>query len=103
MRQGDAHRTAANTDGRPTPAAREETMSSGDHSAAPVDGDAPLGPELRALYEQFERADTLEERQAIWNAIVDYKRARETRVGSDAVKARDKTVEEHKRRRLWPF
>jgi hypothetical protein len=65
--------------------------------------DAPLGPELRALYEQFERAPTIEERQAIWNAIVDHKRAREVRVGTEAAQAREQVVEQHKRRRLWPF
>ena len=65
--------------------------------------DAPLGVELRALYDQFERATTIEERQAIWNAIVDHKRAREVRVGTDAAQARDTAVEQHKRRRLWPF
>ena len=70
---------------------------------AAVDGDAPLGHELRALYQQFERAGTIEERQAIWNAIVDHKRARESRVGTDAAKAREETLEQHQRRRLWPF
>ena len=65
--------------------------------------DAPPGPELRALYEQFERASTLEERQAIWNAIVAHKRQYEVRVGSEAAAARDTVVEEHRRRRLWPF
>ncbi|HWP29051.1 MAG TPA: hypothetical protein VNM50_05870 [Chloroflexota bacterium] len=65
--------------------------------------EAPLGPELRALYEQFQRASTLEERQAIWNAIVAHKRAREPRVGSDAARARDAVVEQHQKRRFWPF
>ncbi len=59
--------------------------------------------ELRALYAQFERAATLEERQAIWNAIVAHRRSREVRVGTDAVQARDDVLERHKRRRLWPF
>jgi hypothetical protein len=65
--------------------------------------DAPLTPELRALYAQFESAPTVEARQEIWNAIVAYKRGREMRVGSDTAAARDAVLEEHKRRRLWPF
>jgi hypothetical protein len=65
--------------------------------------DALPTPELRALYAQFESAPTVEARQEVWNAIVAYKRSREVRVGSDAAAARDAVVEEHKRRRLWPF
>lgn len=65
--------------------------------------DPSLGVELRALYEQFERAPTIEERQAIWNAIVAHKRSREVRVGSEADQAREETLEQHKRRRIWPF
>jgi hypothetical protein len=65
--------------------------------------DAPLTPALRALYEQFERATTVQARQEIWDAIVAHKRQHETRVGSDAVAAREAVVEEHKRRRFWPF
>ena len=66
-------------------------------------GDAPLAPELRALYAQFEQAGTIEERQAIWDAIAAHKRARETRVGTETGQARDAVVEQHRRRRLWPF
>jgi hypothetical protein len=62
-----------------------------------------MSPELRALYEQFERATTVQARQEIWDAIVAHKRQRETRVGSEATAARDAVVEQHKRRRLWPF
>ncbi len=58
---------------------------------------------MRALYAQFEQADTIEERQAIWDAIVAHKRAREPRVGGDSTQARDAVVEQHRRRRLWPF
>ena len=65
--------------------------------------DAPMTPELRALYEQFERATTIEARQEIWDAIVAHKRQRETRLGDEAVAARDAVVEQHKKRRLWPF
>jgi hypothetical protein len=70
--------------------------------AAGADDAAPSA-ELRALYEQFARADSLEERQAIWNAIVAHQRGREVRVGTDAVQARDAVVERHQRRRVWPF
>ena len=65
--------------------------------------DLPPSPELRALYEQFERAPTVEARQEIWNAIVAHKRRGEVRVGTDAAATRDQVVEQHKRRRFWPF
>ncbi len=65
--------------------------------------DEPLSPELRALYEQFEHATTIEARQEIWNAIVTHRRQRETRVGTDAAAAQTETLEKHRRRRLWPF
>ncbi len=65
--------------------------------------DTPMTPELRALYEQFERATTVQARQEIWDAIVAHKRQREVRVGSEAAAARDAAVEAHKRRRFWPF
>ena len=79
------------------------------------DADPPLDPNqrdgdatapavaLRALYEQFARADTIAERQAIWNAIVSHQRSREVRVGTEAEQARDDVLDRHKRRRLWPF
>jgi hypothetical protein len=59
--------------------------------------------ELRALYAEFERASTREARQAIWDAIVAHRRSHEVRVGSEAETARDAVLEEHHRRRLWPF
>jgi hypothetical protein len=59
--------------------------------------------ELRALYAEFERASTREARQAIWNAIVAHRRGREVRVGSEAETARGEVLDQHKRRRLWPF
>ncbi|HLH24991.1 MAG TPA: hypothetical protein VK066_20915 [Chloroflexota bacterium] len=65
--------------------------------------DAAPSIELRALYEQFARADSIDERQAIWNAIVAHQRGREVRVGTEAVQARDAVVQRHQRRRLWPF
>ena len=65
--------------------------------------DPPLSVELRALYEQLERATSMAERQAIWNAIVAHQRSREVRVGTDAAQAREAVVGRHKRRRLWPF
>jgi hypothetical protein len=71
-------------------------------TAMPGD-DAPMTPELRALYEQFERATTVQDRQEIWDAIVAHKRQRELRLGDDTVAARDSVVEQHKKRRLWPF
>ena len=64
--------------------------------------EVPPSPELRALYEQFEHAPTVDARQEIWNAIVAHKRNHEVRVGADAA-ARAEAVEQHKRRRLWPF
>ncbi len=67
------------------------------------DDEALLTPELRALYEQFERAPTIAERQEIWDAIVAHRRQREVRVGTEAEATRDKVVEAHKRRRFWPF
>jgi hypothetical protein len=68
-----------------------------------ADSNATMSVELRALYEQFARAESIGERQAIWNAIVDHKRGREVRVGTDAAEAREAVVERHQRRRLWPF
>jgi hypothetical protein len=66
--------------------------------------DAGMSPELRALYEQFERASGAEARQEIWNAIVAHKRQREERVGTAAEAEAKAVAEEHKkRRRLWPF
>jgi hypothetical protein len=65
--------------------------------------DAAMSVELRALYEQFARADSIAERQTIWNAIVAHQRGREVRVGTDAAQARDAVVARHQRRRLWPF
>jgi hypothetical protein len=65
--------------------------------------DAAPSVELRALYEQFAHAESLGERQAIWNAIVAHQRGREVRVGTDAAEAREAVVERHQRRRLWPF
>ncbi|HZR97518.1 MAG TPA: hypothetical protein VFE37_02360 [Chloroflexota bacterium] len=59
--------------------------------------------ELRALYEQFARAASIAERQAIWNAIVAHQRGREVRVGTEATQAREAVLERHQRRRLWPF
>ncbi len=73
-----------------------------DASGAAPD-DAAMSVELRALYEQFARAATIEERQAVWNAIVAHHRSREERVGTEAAQARDAVVEQHQRRRLWPF
>jgi hypothetical protein len=75
-------------------------------SDAPADAgaaDAAPSVELRALYEQFARAESIGERQAIWNAIVAHQRGREVRVGTDAAEAREAVVERHQRRRLWPF
>jgi hypothetical protein len=71
-------------------------------AAMPGD-DAPMTPELRGLFEQFERATTVQARQEIWDAIVAHKRQREVRVGDDAAATRDAVVEQHKKRRLWPF
>ncbi len=65
--------------------------------------EAPLTPELRALYEQFEQAPTLEARQEIWNAIVAYKRSREVRVGDEAALEREQALTRHRRRRFWLF
>jgi hypothetical protein len=68
-----------------------------------VADEAPLTPELRALYEQFERAPTLEARQEIWNAIVAYKRGREVRVEHEAAVERERLLTQHRRRRFWLF
>ena len=65
--------------------------------------DAPMSPELRAMYEQFEHATSVQARQEIWDAIVAYQRQRELRVGSEATATRDAVVEQHRRRRIWPF
>jgi len=59
--------------------------------------------ELRALYEQFARAPTIEARQEIWNTIVAHRRRNEVRVGTEAATARAEVVEQHKRRRFWLF
>ncbi|HZU05858.1 MAG TPA: hypothetical protein VFB73_07790 [Chloroflexota bacterium] len=60
-------------------------------------------PELRALYEQFECAPTLEARQEIWNAIVAYQRSREVRVEHEAAVEREQLLAQHRRRRFWLF
>ena len=81
---------------RELPGASDAATDSGAADGAP-------SVELRALYEQFARADSIGERQAIWNAIVAHQRGREVRVGTDAAQAREAVVERHQRRRLWPF
>ena len=75
-------------------AGERELPSAGDGAA-----DAAPRVELRALYEQFARAESIGERQA----IVAHQRGREVRVGTDAAEAREAVVERHQRRRLWPF
>ena len=76
-----------------------------DASGGQADAAAETTPsvELRALYEQFAHADSVAERQAIWNAIVAHQRGREVRVGTEAAQAREAVIERHQRRRLWPF
>ncbi|MBX5493460.1 MAG: hypothetical protein IRZ14_20105 [Chloroflexi bacterium] len=66
---------------------------------------APLTPELRALYERWEAAATLRERQEAWDRIVAYLREREVRVGSEAEARRQQVLREHARRqrRRWFF
>src|SRR4051812_43964019 len=81
----------------------QERPEAGAAAASGTAGDVTLSVELRALYEQFARADTIGERQAIWNAIVAHHRRGEERVGTDAEQAREAVVERHQRRRLWPF
>jgi hypothetical protein len=83
---------------------RPEASGAGTSGAeAGAADDAAPSVELRALYEQFARADSIGERQAIWNAIVAHQRGREVRVGTDAEQARGAVIERHQRRRLWPF
>ncbi|HLI29066.1 MAG TPA: hypothetical protein VKZ60_18515 [Chloroflexota bacterium] len=66
--------------------------------------EAPLTAELRALYERWQAAATLEERQVAWDRIVAYLRAREVRVGSAAEARRQQALQEHARReRRWWF
>ena len=66
--------------------------------------EAPLTPELRALYDYWEAASTQEARQAAWNRIVEYLREHEERVGSQADLQRQKVLDDHeKRQRRWWF
>jgi hypothetical protein len=44
-----------------------------------MDTPKPLPPELRALLEALDRAETAEERQRAWDALVQYQRQREIR------------------------
>lgn len=81
----------------------DTNLPGGDRGDFSATEDAATSVELRALYEEFARADSIAERQAIWNAIVAHQRGREVRVGTDAAQAREAVVERHQRRRLWPF
>jgi hypothetical protein len=66
--------------------------------------EAPLTAELRALYERWQAAATLQERQAAWDRIVAYLREHEKRVGSDAEAHRQRVLREQARReRRWWF
>jgi hypothetical protein len=81
----------------------QEHPAAGAANADGAAGDGALSVELRALYEQFARAESIGERQAIWNAIVAHHRSGEERVGTAAERTREAVVEHHQRRRLWPF
>jgi hypothetical protein len=83
-----------------SPESRQPTPSGEADGAADAAG---LSVELRALYEQFARTESIAERQTIWNTIVAHQRGREVRVGTDAMRAREAVIERHQRRRLWPF
>jgi hypothetical protein len=66
--------------------------------------EAPLTAELRALYERWQGATSLQDRQAAWDRIVAYLRAHEKRVGSEAEARRQQALREHARReRRWWF
>ena len=68
--------------------------------------EAPMTPELRALYDRWDAATGQEARQMAWDNIVRYLRDHEQRVGSQAEAQRDAAVEKHRKRQQrgwWPF
>ena len=68
--------------------------------------EAPLTPELRALYDRWDAATGQEARQMAWDASVRYLREHEQRVGRQAGLQREQALEKHRKRQRsswWPF